>query len=147
MTLFSVRSDYALRALTEIALWQTAGHSEPLPIEQIAVRQSIPRKFLEQILVTLKRAGLVRSRRGQAGGYLLEQDPGAIRLADVLSAVESLPTLAGQGEGDPPTPAAKAIRRSFEEIEAQLCRSLEEKTLADLLQSTRRERSRPMYHI
>lgn len=148
MSLFSIRSDYALRALTEIALWQSAGHTDPLPIEQIARRQSIPRKFLEQILVTLKRAGMVRSKRGQAGGYLLEQEPESIRLFDVLGALENLPfSETTRGDGEPPTPAAKAVRATFVEIENQLFEMLKERSVADLVEASRIKRDRYMYYI
>ena len=147
MTLFSLRSEYALRALTEIARWRAAGHAEPLAIEEIARRQDIPRKFLEQILVTLKRAGLVQSRRGQAGGYLIELDPESIRLRDVLGAIESLPAGAAERGAEPPTPIARAVRKSFQEIEDVFYGALSDRTLADLMELSRTERSQPMYHI
>src|SRR3990172_11969360 len=113
MNIFTVRSGYALRALSEIALWQEAGRKEPLPVEQISKRQGVPRKFLEQILVSLKRAGLVRAQRGQSGGYLLAQSPEEIRLLDVLLALESAPGPARSRQESPPTPAARAVGQTF----------------------------------
>lgn len=147
MTLFSLRSEYALRALTEIARWRAAGHGEPLSIEEISKRQEIPRKFLEQILVNLKRAGLVQSRRGQAGGYLLELEPQEIRLRDVLGAIESLPAGASERGNEPATPVARAVRKSFQDIEQVFYEALNERTVADLMELSRSERSQPMYHI
>ncbi len=64
----SVKGEYALLALFDLAL-QRAG--EPVKISAIAQRQGIPQKFLELILATLKQGGLVESRRGAEGGYLL----------------------------------------------------------------------------
>lgn len=83
--MISQRSRYALRALTALA---RAGPEQTLRIAAIAEREAIPKKFLEQILLDLKRAGLVDSRRGKKGGYLLLRRPQAISLGDVLRATE-----------------------------------------------------------
>ncbi len=147
MNLFTVRSGYALRALAEIALWHEAGHPGPLAVEQISRRQAVPRKFLEQILVSLKRAGLVRARRGQAGGYTLAQAPEEIRLLDVLSALESAPGPSRERQESPPTPAARAVRETFGEIEESLRSSLEQRTLAALVKNIQRPSGRAMYYI
>ena len=64
--MISQRAKYALRALLVLA---EAPPGEPLMISEISKRQAIPKKFLEQILLELKRAGLVESRRGRLGGY------------------------------------------------------------------------------
>ncbi|MEW6776553.1 MAG: Rrf2 family transcriptional regulator, partial [Bdellovibrionota bacterium] len=138
MNLFPVRCDYALRALSEIALWESSGHAEPLAIEEIARKQAIPRKFLEQILVSLKRSGLVQSRRGQAGGYRLARGPEAIHFSDVLESLESEGggALARRG-GDSPTQAAKAIWQEFDAVERELKGALGKRTLASVLEQVR----------
>jgi Rrf2 family protein len=64
------------------------GSTEPVKAEHIADAQSIPLNFLENILAELRRAGIVESRRGAAGGYLLARPPEDISLADVIRAVE-----------------------------------------------------------
>lgn len=83
----SARVDYALRAAIELA---DAGAQERVPVtaEQLATAQQIPSKFLENILVQLRRAGLVRSQRGPVGGHWLARPPAEVSLADVIRAVE-----------------------------------------------------------
>ncbi|WP_447972306.1 RrF2 family transcriptional regulator [Nitrospira sp. Kam-Ns4a] len=78
---FSKKSEYALRALLEL----TAQYGRKLlQRQQIAERQKIPVEFLEQILLTLKNAGLLASRRGVSGGYTLIKPPDAITLGQVI---------------------------------------------------------------
>ena len=89
----------------------------------------------------------MQSRRGQAGGYLLEQEPEAIRLRDVLGAIESLPAGAAERGAEPATPVARAVRKSFQEIEDVFYDALAERTVADLMELSKTERSQPMYHI
>jgi Rrf2 family protein len=79
----TAKADYAVRAAVELA---AAG--EMVTAEHIAEAQGIPLNFLENILRDLRRAGLVESRRGQAGGYVLARAADAITLADVIRAVE-----------------------------------------------------------
>lgn len=81
----SARVDYALRAALELA---NAGAGEPVTADRLARSQQIPPKFLENILVQLRRAGLVRSQRGPVGGHWLARPAGEISLADVIRAVD-----------------------------------------------------------
>src|SRR5665213_743038 len=81
----TAKADYAVRAAVELA---AVGTGDPVKAEQIAEAQSIPLNFLENILAELRRAGIVESRRGAAGGYLLARAPEEISLADVIRAVE-----------------------------------------------------------
>jgi Rrf2 family transcriptional regulator, cysteine metabolism repressor len=81
----SIKSDYACRAVEALALHHPNRH--PLPIEAIARQRSIPANYLVQILLELKRNGLIRSHRGKAGGYVLAKLPQEISLGDVLRAV------------------------------------------------------------
>ena len=77
----SKKSEYALRALLELTL---AHGKTTLQRHEIAARQNIPVEFLEQILLALKRAGLLSSRRGMKGGYGLIKSPEAITLGQVI---------------------------------------------------------------
>ncbi|MCC6140840.1 MAG: Rrf2 family transcriptional regulator [Nitrospira sp.] len=77
----SKKSEYGLRALIELTL---AYEQTTLQRHQIAKRQHIPIEFLEQILLALKRAGLLASRRGLKGGYTLIKPPGAITVGQVI---------------------------------------------------------------
>ena len=81
----SAKADYAVRAMAELA---AAEPGQTLKAEQLAHLQEIPLKFLLNILVELKHAGLVQSHRGAEGGYLLPRPAGSITLADVIRAVE-----------------------------------------------------------
>jgi Rrf2 family protein len=81
----STRGDYAARALLSLALH---GNRGPTSVKEIAERTTLPQPYLEQILLGLKGAGLVRSKRGVGGGYVLARDPAEITLADIVSAVE-----------------------------------------------------------
>ncbi|MEK9637503.1 MAG: Rrf2 family transcriptional regulator, partial [Acidimicrobiaceae bacterium] len=87
----STRGDYAARALLSLAL-----HSEtsPTSVREIAERTVLPQPYLEQILLALKGAGLVRSKRGVGGGYVLARDPEDIKLSEIIRAVDG-PITAG----------------------------------------------------
>lgn len=86
----SAKSDYALRAL--IVLAGSAADEDDadglLPAEAMATEQEIPQNFLLAILADLRRGGIVRSRRGQGGGWSLARDPSQISVADVIRAVD-----------------------------------------------------------
>ncbi len=81
----STRGDYAARALLSLALH---GEERPTSVKEIAERTNLPQPYLEQILLAVKGAGLVRSKRGVGGGYVLARPPEQISLADILGAVE-----------------------------------------------------------
>jgi Rrf2 family iron-sulfur cluster assembly transcriptional regulator len=88
----STRGDYASRALLSLAL-----HAEsegPTSVRDIAERTALPQPYLEQILLALKGAGLVRSKRGVGGGYVLARPPSEITLSEIVSAVDG-PIVAG----------------------------------------------------
>jgi Rrf2 family protein len=82
----SCKTEYALLALIELA--QQFPRGEPLQIRQIALQQQIPDRYLEQLLATLRRMGLVKSQRGAKGGYVLGREPWRITLLDVTLALE-----------------------------------------------------------
>lgn len=84
----SCKSEYAILALLELATHYSSG--EPLQIRQIAAQQNIPDRYLEQLLATIRRAGLVRSQRGAKGGYLLAREPWKITLLEVVNCLEGL---------------------------------------------------------
>jgi Rrf2 family protein len=94
----SNRSRYAVRALYDLALHERAGAparaDAPAQVRDVADRQRIPLRFLEQIFQELKRAGLVESKRGPRGGFRLARSPDDVRLGDVLRAVEGPVALA-----------------------------------------------------
>ena len=79
----SKRGEYALRALIDIGIAREQGR-DLLPIRELAERERIPVKFLEQILLQLKEAGFLDSKRGKKGGYLLRKAPRSIKIGDVV---------------------------------------------------------------
>ncbi|MGQ3214952.1 MAG: RrF2 family transcriptional regulator [Shinella sp.] len=133
--MISQKSKYALRALLALARLPP---ETSLPISVIASRESIPKKFLEQILLELKRAGFVASRRGQLGGYLLVKRHDEITFGDVLRTTGGplVPAtcLANGGncagcQGERPC----AVRRVFTRIAFVYDEILDNTTLADAL--------------
>ncbi len=88
----STRGDYASRALLSLALHADDGR--PNSVRDIAERTGLPQPYLEQILLALKGAGLVRSKRGVGGGYVLARAPAEITLAEIVGAVDG-PIAAG----------------------------------------------------
>ncbi len=97
----STRGDYASRALLSLALHPD---SAPTSVREIAERTALPQPYLEQILLALKGAGLVRSKRGIGGGYILAREPAGILLSEIVRAVDG-PITAGDF-GDPHTDGA-----------------------------------------
>ena len=96
----TARTEYATLAVLELALREGASH---IQAKEIAERQSIPLKFLEQILSQLRTAGVVRSVRGASGGYSLARAASKISLKDVVAAVER----AREAQGDWASMSAK----------------------------------------
>ncbi len=87
----STRADYACRALLSLALDKA---SCPVATRDLAERTGLPQPYLEQILLALKGAGLVTSKRGVGGGHLLARPPHDIALSDIVGAMEG-PIIAG----------------------------------------------------
>lgn len=81
----STRGRYGVRAMLELALNSGKG---PVPLRDLASRQEISAKYLEQLLIPLKGAGLVKSVRGARGGYMLARDPEHISLYDIVRSLE-----------------------------------------------------------
>ncbi|NBS27513.1 MAG: Rrf2 family transcriptional regulator [Actinobacteria bacterium] len=92
----STRGDYACRALLSLALHRD--DTGPTSVRDIAARTGLPQPYLEQILLVLKGAGLVKSKRGVGGGYVLAKSPEEIRLSDIIAAADGPITLGDFGE-------------------------------------------------
>src|SRR3989442_14540960 len=91
---FSAKGEYGIMAVLDLAL---ANGSAPVQAKAIADRQGIPLRFLEHILSALKHAGLVESARGARGGYRFAKPAGAIRIGDVVQAVDGPIRLPARG--------------------------------------------------
>ena len=127
----SAKTDYALRAALELA---AAPDEKPVKGERIATAQAIPLRFLENILLQLRHAGIVESRRGADGGYKLARPPEEITLADVIRAIDG--PLAGVSGQRPETldfkGASEPLRDVWIAVRASLRGVLEGVTLADV---------------
>jgi len=82
----SKRSEYGLRAIIDLATWEDG--EAVVQIKQIAEREKIPLKFLEQILLTLKNAGILHSKMGIGGGYYLARQPEEITLGHIIRVLD-----------------------------------------------------------
>lgn len=140
---FSAKTQYALVSLIELAAIH--GQGGVLQVGEIAQRQSIPDRYLEQMLTSLRRAQILRSQRGPKGGYQLARPPAQVKLAEVVSCLE--------GDPAPPEPSRQSaefqVLASLEEELAQTRqRLLQETTLQDLLdQRNSLAQSQVMYFI
>jgi Rrf2 family protein len=132
----SAKVDYALRAMAELA----AAPAGPVTKERLAQAQEIPPKFLESILLELRHAGLVASQRGAEGGYGLGRPAEEISLADVIRAVEGpLASVRGvRPDHVSYTGAASALQGVWLDLRAAMRGVLEQTTLADLAERSRR---------
>jgi len=127
----SAKADYALRAMAELA----AATQVPVTAERLATAQAIPAKFLESIMLQLRHAGLVVSRRGAEGGYQLARPAEEISLADVIRAVEGpLATVRGvRPENVSYDGAAAGLRDVWIDLRSAMRTVLEQTTLAELV--------------
>ena len=92
----STRGDYACRALLSLRLHQT--DDGPTSVRDIATRTALPQPYLEQILLALKGAGLVKSKRGVGGGYILARPASDIYISEIISAVDGQISVGDFGE-------------------------------------------------
>ncbi|MGC5051984.1 RrF2 family transcriptional regulator [Micromonospora sp. DT48] len=134
----SARVDYALRAVAELASVTGAGRGRPVTADQIARAQQIPPKFLESILLQLRRGGVVQAQRGPEGGYWLARPAEEISLAEVIRVIDGpLAHIRGQRpenlgyEG-----AARALQEVWIALRASERQILELVTVADVARGT-----------
>ncbi len=137
----SQRGEYAIQALLVLGMYHGP---EVIRIKDIAKRQNIPRRFLEQILNDLKSGGFVQSRRGVAGGYRLERTPEEISLSEIIRHIEGpLESSDSLSLGDKKhnlhsDEAAKcAINFVMQEVRSAIVEVLEAVTLSDLCRRVR----------
>jgi len=141
----SAKGEYAIKAVLDLALHRDRGL---IPIQEIAAREGIPQRYLEQVLLSLKRAGILTSKRGAAGGYHLTAAPEEITVGAVLRAVDGTAVpfepqaRPRNGHGDDLAELWRRIGEAVSDVVDQL-------TFGDLAAraAQRRASSRPMYHI
>jgi Rrf2 family transcriptional regulator, cysteine metabolism repressor len=134
----TARAEYASVAVLELALHFNSGQ---IQAKEIADRQNIPLKFLEQILIQLRNAGLVKSVRGAAGGYLLAQPPDRISLKNVVEAVEGELNIVDEKLTDP------TLRAVWAEIQEDFLSRLDSVSIQSLVTRKLRENQVPDFQI
>lgn len=143
--MISQKAKYAMRALVALA---RVAPGTSLMIGEIAENQSIPKKFLEQILLDLKREGIVTSRRGKTGGYLMQRAPEEVSFGEILRLIDGplapLPCLSKVAYhrcADCSNESACEIRHVFAKVAEATRDILDGTTLADSLRDTDRGHS------
>ncbi|MHB8287960.1 MAG: RrF2 family transcriptional regulator [Acidimicrobiales bacterium] len=146
----STRGDYASRALLSLSL--RANDGGPTSVRDIAERTGLPQPYLEQILLALKGAGLVRSKRGVGGGYVLARPPGEITLGQIVRAVDG-PIVAGDfglphENGACEHEGQCVLLAVWSEVGEHMRSHLDSFTLADMVLRARgwANESKPVYH-
>jgi Rrf2 family cysteine metabolism transcriptional repressor len=132
----SKRGEYGLRALQDLAAHYGEG---PVPNRDLAARNNVPPRFLEQILLTLKHGQIVHSQKGPQGGYYLARPPQQINLAEVvrlldgpLAPISCVSETAYEHCGCPDMEAC-GLRRVMKEVRDVVAGLMERTTLADLV--------------
>ncbi len=141
----SAKTEYACIAMLELA--SRYGSGEPVRIRKIAERHDVPPRFLVQILLQLKSAGLVKSTRGAAGGYHLERAPDQVTLGEVMQIIEGSSKSNGHTtSASPDSPAVKALVQAWTDVDTVQRDMLNKITFAELLERARGHDDR-MYYI
>ena len=134
--------EYACIAVLELAL--RYGDDDPIQIRKIAERHGIPSRFLVQILLQLKNAGIVQSVRGASGGYRLTQDPEKLSLSKVMAVIDGGFTSVQSHAS--PTPVSKTLLDAWNSIISSQNDTLLSITFADLARQARASEDN-MYYI
>jgi len=147
----SLQAQYAICGIFDLAY---NGRGEPIQVRVIGERQKIPARYLEQIFQRLRRADLVRGKRGPGGGYVLARPPEQVTLRDVVAAVEG--SIESQlGGGPPPREGGATFRPGFlwSELAVEIGQAFERIHLDDLCRRAakagvrRADGESQMYHI
>lgn len=125
----SNKGRYGVRALFDIAFHNGGG---PTQIREIAERELIPARFLEQIFQDLKKAGILGSKRGPRGGYHLARDASEIKLGDVLRALEG-PIVSFAADDERGGKSPDATSSIFRDLATSIERCFDEVTLEDVV--------------
>ena len=140
----TAKSDYAILALFHLA---TEPSDQPVQARDISVRQQIPHRFLEQILLNLKKAGLVHSVRGARGGYQLAVPSNKITLRHAIEAVEGSIQLFDGEQGAGKKGDRHLLAGIWKEVEHKFVESLGSVTLDDIRHRKEQGRDVLMFHI
>ncbi|MFX1275254.1 MAG: RrF2 family transcriptional regulator [Promethearchaeota archaeon] len=135
--MFSEKINYALSAIFELAKNEFKGY---IQIKEIADAQNIPQKFLEKLLINLKRAGLVESMRGAQGGYKLAKPARKIKVIDILRGIEGTISLLDYSKN------SIVLQGFWKEVESKF-QKLFEKNIENLVQEDKRIQNKLSFQI
>ncbi len=128
--MFSAKAEYACLASLELAA--RFGDPKPVRLTDIADKHDIPQRFLVQILLQLKGAGLIASTRGASGGYQLARAPEKISLGDILGVIERADPNPASRKAEP-TPLATALHDVWDRVAEERLKLLNETSLAQIV--------------
>jgi Rrf2 family protein len=141
----SSKGEYGLLALVDLAMQSAEG---PVHIHQIAKRQGIPKQYLDQLMLALKKAGFVHSLRGRKGGYILARPAHAITLLEVVTALEGpVRNVNFLPKGRRTFTARSVLKRTWDDLWSRATTALKSRTLEDLCNECKAEEQAPMYYI
>lgn len=138
----SAKTEYACLAMLQLA--EDHASDRPAPLKSLSARQAIPEGFLVQILQDLRRAGLVCSTRGAAGGYRLARAPEEVSLAEVIAAIEGVDAISSLA--DRASVLAETLHGVCDELRREQQQRLEATSLAELVEQATAA-SEPMWYI
>jgi Rrf2 family protein len=140
----STKGEYASRAMLELSLRYG---ERPLHIREISKAQNIPKRFLEQILLMLKRAGYVKSEKGKKGGYYLARPPAEINVAGVIRTMDGplapIECVSVMSHKSCPMEEFCGLRTLWKEVRDSVAELLERTTFADLVERHLKVQRRP----
>jgi Rrf2 family protein len=140
-----MRADYGARAIMDLGQHSGQGLIQSA---EIAARQRIPESYLEQLLAALRKAGLVRSMRGPAGGHELARPPSAITLGDVMDVLEGVTSpCACLDDGACSVSPACALQDVWRDLAETYRRTVHGITVEDLVRQQSERETRSMYYI
>ncbi len=142
----STKGEYGLLAVIDLAL--NYGHG-PIQSLQIAERQQIPKQYLDQLMLLLRKAGLVESSRGRQGGYQLSRSPKEITLFDIVTALEGPVENMNFLEKIPhkQTPAREVLKDIWSDLYSNTIQILRSKTIEEFSERHRKLEKEIMYYI
>jgi Rrf2 family protein len=140
----STKGEYASRAMLELSLRYPEGRL--VHIQEISAAQRIPERFLEQILLMLKRTGYLNSKKGQHGGYFLAKPPSAISVAEVIRVMDGplapIDCVSVTAHEVCPMENSCGLRWLWKEVRDSVAQKLEKTTFEDLVRKTKLRKSK-----
>lgn len=146
--MISMRSIYALKALSVLARNRQKGN---LLIAELAQEENIPKKFLEAILLSLKVKGILASKKGPKGGYMLARSPDELTIGNIIQALQGdlspIQCLNGAAHASCPECVGQTtcgVRLIMADVQEAICSILDTVTLSDMLHRSHMERQKRM---